>query len=159
MNPADSTHIYLFDWGDTLMADLPGYTGPMKDWETVVAMPGARETLQTLSSVSPLFVATGSPDTKAEWIQAALSRVELDSYISGYFCPANIGYPKNSPAFYQTILERLAVPPDQVTMVGDTLEKDVLPPLSIGMHAVLVSRQDHGTEQNYRVIRSLVELC
>ena len=38
----------LFDWGNTLMRDLPGQHGPMRDWPHVEALPGALETLTAL---------------------------------------------------------------------------------------------------------------
>jgi len=30
-------HVYLFDWGDTLMVDFPGTPGKMCDWQVVEA--------------------------------------------------------------------------------------------------------------------------
>ena len=32
----------VWDWGDTLMRDIPGQKGPMVDWPHVEAMPGAQ---------------------------------------------------------------------------------------------------------------------
>ena len=40
----------IFDWGDTIMRDL-GLPGPMKDWDRVEWIPGAKEMLKGSSII------------------------------------------------------------------------------------------------------------
>ena len=154
------TPIMLFDWGDTLMRDIPGATGRMCDWPEVAAMPGAEEALRCLSRGARLYLATGAADSTAEDIRSALRRVDLDRYISGCFCLRNTGFKKPDRRFYLTVLEALAVPAQEVTMVGDSLQNDILPCHDLGMSTVLLATAPPaGLPAGTRVIGSLAELC
>ncbi|WP_375058237.1 HAD family hydrolase [Zobellella sp. DQSA1] len=153
--------VYLFDWGDTLMVDFPDYQGKMCDWPRVQAVAGAREVLEALSRTHRIYIATGAADSSASEIEMAFERVGLSGHISGYFCMSNLGVPKDGPAFYERILARLGVAADQVTMVGDSLEKDILPALAAGLGAVWFSRHaaPRGPGAGVVQIRALSELC
>lgn len=48
-----------------------------------------------------------------------------------------IGLRKPHPRIYQTVLERLNVPPQAAVFVGDRLREDVMGPKALGMRAVL----------------------
>ena len=133
------TRIFLFDWGDTLMRDIPGAIGKMRDWPEVAAMPGAKECLRHLSRTASLYVATGAMESTAEDIRAALRRAALDRYLSGCFCRQNTGFQKSDPRFYLAIMESLGVMAHDVTMVGDSLENDILPCHAVGMHTALLA--------------------
>ena len=154
------TPVVLFDWGDTLMRDFPGVPGKMRDWPDVEAMPGAEEALRCLSRTSRLYVASGAKESTAEDILAALARVGLDRYLSGCFCRQNTGFQKPDRRFYLAILQALTVTPDEVTMVGDSLESDILPCHALGLRTVLLaSAPPAGLPAGIRVVASLTELC
>ncbi len=154
------TPLVLFDWGDTLMRDIPDAAGKMCDWPEVAAMPGAGECLQRLSRTARLFVATGARESTAEDIRAALQRVGLDGFLSGYFCHQNIGFLKPDPFFFLAILNSLGVQPQEVTMVGDSLQNDILPCHFLGMQTVLLSAvSPMGLPDGTRLIGKLIELC
>lgn len=139
------TKTYLFDWGDTLMVNFPDQSGKMCDWPTVEPIDGALETLEYLSQYHQVYIATNAADSSEQDIQQAFSRVGLDKFISGYFCKANLGIDKASPDFFPTIISRLNVPASSVTMVGDTLEKDIIPALKSGINAIWFTQKP---EQN-----------
>jgi putative hydrolase of the HAD superfamily len=154
------TRIVLFDWGDTLMRDIPGAGGKMRDWPEVAAMPGAKECLRHLSRTASLYVATGAKESTAADIRAALRRVGLDHYLSGCFCRQNTGFQKPDPRFYLAILASLGVTANDATMIGDSLENDILPCHALGMHtALLASAVPAGLPKGVRVIGGLTELC
>ncbi len=50
------------------------------------------------------------------------------------------GVPKPDPAMFEAALAALDVPAAETVMVGDSLEKDVLPALALGMRAVWLVR-------------------
>ncbi|WP_062260936.1 HAD family hydrolase [Endozoicomonas arenosclerae] len=151
--------IYLFDWGDTLMIDFPGVPGKMCDWEVVQTVDGAEEVLEELSSEALVYVATGAAESTEAEIKSAFDRVNLSQYISGYFCKANLGVTKGSPEFLKSILAQLNVTPQSVAMVGDSIEKDIKPALSIGIQAILFSPHDvDAIPDNVKVIHNLREL-
>ncbi|KJY82746.1 HAD family hydrolase [Vibrio galatheae] len=130
------SHVYLFDWGDTLMIDFPSQSGKMYLWSHVEAVAESEQTLKQLSQQHTIYVATSAQDSSEAEIQRAFERVGLDSYINGYFCKANLGLEKNSADFYLAILESLGDSASQVTMVGDSLSKDIYPAIEAGLHAV-----------------------
>jgi putative hydrolase of the HAD superfamily len=153
------TKAYLFDWGDTLMVDFPDKSGRMMDWDYVEEVEGASETLSRLSKGSKIYVATGAIQATSESIKGALKRVNLDKYVSGYFCPREIGHEKPSESFYIHICNSIGVDLADVTMVGDSLSRDVLPALDVGMQAVwLKSKGVEENEDSIRSIKCLVEL-
>ena len=90
MNEYTVTGVYLFDWGDTLMVDIPGQAGKMCDWPEVKAMPGAAETLAYLSQTSKIYVATNAVESAPDDIERAFERAGMAQFISGYFCRANL---------------------------------------------------------------------
>ncbi len=154
-----ATKIYLFDWGDTLMVDFKGVPGKMCDWDHVEATPFAKQALEKLSKTAQIYIATAAAQSSPKDIEKAFERVGLSDYITGYFCRQNTGFTKPDPLFYQTIFEKLNVLPHQVTMVGDTLENDILPCLELGCHTVwLDPRGGHETMENVRVVQNLGEL-
>ena len=130
------TEVYLFEWGDTLMVDFSGVSGNMCNWEVVEAVEGAEDALRFISKHAEVYVVTGAADSNELDINIAFNRVDLDKYISGYFCKANIGIEKGSPDFLLSILNKLGKQPKQVTMVGDNLKKDIEPALELGINAV-----------------------
>lgn len=145
--------IYLFDWGNTLMVDFPECTGKMCNWETVQAVDGATETLAYLSAHHEIYIATGAADSSEAEIQQAFNRVHLSQYISGYFCKANLGVEKGSARFYQAIVEKRAVEPFDITMIGDSLEKDITPALEAGLNAIWFNAAHLSLPEKNLVIR------
>jgi FMN phosphatase YigB (HAD superfamily) len=154
------TEIYLFDWGDTLMVDFPGVPGKMCDWETVEAVEGAEEALRKISKDAKVYIATGAAESTETEIETAFNRVNLDKYITGYFCKSNLGVEKGSPTFLSSILTKLGKQASQVTMVGDNFKKDIEPALKLGINAILLSKETTSNQSDgIRVISSLRELC
>ncbi len=151
---------YLFDWGDTLMVDFPDATGKMCDWNHVEAITGAQETLAELSENAQIYVATGAADSSEQDIRNAFQRVELDTFISGYFCKENVGVEKGTAEFFSTILSQLDVPATQVIMVGDNYAKDIQPALSVGITPIwFVPDSKQPASDEVKTIRCLRELC
>ncbi|MEM5496073.1 HAD family hydrolase [Paraglaciecola mesophila] len=127
---------YLFDWGDTLKVDFPNALGKMHLWPTVKCIDGATTVLSQLAKDSAIYIATNAADSDEHEIRKAFERVELAQYISGYFCFANTGLNKSTPAFYLEITKNLGVAHEDVIMVGDTFEKDIRPALAAGLSAI-----------------------
>ena len=130
------TEIVLFDWGNTLMIDFPDAQGKMCDWETVEEVSGAQALLTELSKHHNIYIATNAADSSKDDIIRAFERVDLSQYIDGYFCKASIGLSKYDSDFYPAIITQLGVQAQDVTMIGDTLEKDIYPALEAGLQAI-----------------------
>jgi HAD superfamily hydrolase (TIGR01509 family) len=140
----------LFDWGDTLMVDFKDFSGPMKDWPRVGAVPGAAETLTGLHAKWALAIATNADVSDEPDIRAALRRVDLDPWIDRIYCFKNVGHKKPSPEFYRFILDDLGLPPERVVMVGDNYQADVLGPLACGLWAVWFNPHTDEERKNER---------
>jgi FMN phosphatase YigB (HAD superfamily) len=154
------TEVYLFDWGDTLMVDFPGVDGKMCDWKTVEVMEGAEEALSFISKQAQIYIATGAAESTEEEIKKAFTRVGLEKYITGYFCKANLGVEKGSPEFLSSILSKLGRDSSQVTMVGDSFEKDIEPALKLSINTIWLSREkEQNSKYTFKTISSLKELC
>jgi FMN phosphatase YigB (HAD superfamily) len=152
--------VFLFDWGDTLMVDFPDEQGKMCNWDIVEAVDGAAEALSFLVKRADLYIATSAAASTEADILAALARVDLDKYISGCFCKANLGVDKSSASFYSMILARLEKEPTQVTMVGDSFKKDIEPALRLRMNVIWLTKDGStNPEKGIRVVTSLRELC
>jgi putative hydrolase of the HAD superfamily len=52
------------------------------------------------------------------------------------------GYVKPHPTIFQAALDRLGVGAGEAAMIGDSLEEDVEGARALGMHAILVDRDD-----------------
>lgn len=126
----------LFDWGGTLMSEEGPLDIPMALWPEVTAIDGAHETLATLSRRYGIGVATNASVSSRNMIEMALGRVGLRDYISEIFCYTEIGARKSSSEFWRAALDRLHAEPEEVAMVGDSLDEDVLAPRTFGIYSI-----------------------
>ena len=138
----------LFDWGDTLMRVFPEFSGPMKDWPRVEAVPGAVDVLSALHVDWTLALATNAADSEDEDIRLALRRVGLDSWLDKIYCFKTIGHKKPSFDFFQYILNDLGLSPDKAVMVGDDYVADVLGANACGLRAVWFNERTDEEHKN-----------
>ena len=129
----------VWDWGDTLMRNLPDQEGPMARWPHVEAMPGAAEALSALSELSVQCIATNAGDSTGSMVAAALARVGLADHLAHFFTSGEMGVKKPDSAFFETVSKNLGIEPSKLLAVGNDLRKDVQPAKAIGMTTVLVS--------------------
>ena len=158
------TKTVLFDWGNTLMIDFPDAQGKMCDWETVKEVSGAQALLTKLSKHHNIYIATNAADSSKTDIICAFERVGLSQYIDGYFCKASIGLSKYEPGFYPAIISQLGTKPQEITMIGDTLEKDIYPALEADLQAVCLNTEGAIADTNLPIVEvqnltELLELC
>lgn len=133
----DNTSRYiLLDWGNTLMRDIPGFTGPMRLWPRVAPIPHTLEVLSLLRDEWTLALATNAVDSEESDIWAALGRVGLDRLLDKVYCFRRIGHKKPSSEFFAYVLNDLQALPSQVVMVGDDFEIDVLGANRSGLCAI-----------------------
>jgi len=154
------TEVYLFDWGNTLMIDFPDAKGKMCDWEIVKTVDGANETLKSVSRTAKIYIATGAADSTELEIKKAFSRVDLNRYISGYFCKENTGIQKGSTEFLESILKQLNITANKVAIVGDSYAMDIEPALKVGINTIWLNPNNNKSiADNVLIINSLSELC
>ena len=150
----------LFDWGDTVMRDDPANITPMVEWETVEVIEGITGVLSYLhSSGRDIILATSASISDEDQIRGALRRAGLDRFFSRIYCFKNTKLPKGE-AFYRYILNDLNIPASDALMVGDSFEKDVLIPATLGIFAVWFNpRSDETHSGKWNVtVHSMAEL-
>lgn len=130
----------LFDWGNTLMIDDEGQTGPMALWRSVAATPDAHDVLRRLHPRHRLVVATNAADSNADLVRIALRRAGLDQFIDEIVTTAEAGSEKPEPAFFLAAL-KAAFPaspasPCRAVMVGDSWLKDMRGAMATGLRTV-----------------------
>ena len=127
----------LMDWGETLMADLPGNEDlPMADWPRVAMVPHADEALAAVKAARPVYVATNTDLSGGPLVLAALARVGLAELVDGVFSSVDLGVAKPADAFFDAVLDTLGLLPNQAVMVGDTYENDVAAPKGVGLWTI-----------------------
>ncbi|MBC7221164.1 HAD-IIIA family hydrolase [Candidatus Bipolaricaulota bacterium] len=128
--------VVLFDWGGTLMRDIPGFDGPMADWPRVEAVPGAEEALRALHGRYLIAVATNAALSNERLVRAALARVGLAAYVSVVVTARDLGLSKPDLAFFHAVLERVGCSAAEAVMVGDGYGADIVGAKSAGLRAV-----------------------
>ncbi|HAS6347487.1 HAD hydrolase-like protein [Vibrio sp. IRLE0018] len=149
----------LFDWGNTLMKDDASQTGKMRYWEQIQLINGAKEVLEALSERYDIYIATGAADSTIEDIHATFQRGEIDVFIKGYFNRENIPFAKGSSDFYLAISASLGLKPNQLCMIGDSLQKDILPAKKAGLTAVWLQEEVGPHPSGIVTIQHLHQLC
>ncbi len=128
--------VIILDWGDTVMQDLPQYTGPMAQWPQVTTVPDAADALATLVGQYRLVLASNASDSGAALVRDALARVGLDSFFDVILTARELGVSKPDPAFFDAILAECACVPHHAVMVGDSFHTDVVGAKYAGLWAV-----------------------
>lgn len=116
----------VFDWGNTVMVDLPQYQGKMKDWPHVKAMDDIDLTLVELSKDYEIVLATNAEDSNISDIREALDRVNLGKYFTQIFSCHDLRVKKPDVVFFYKIQESLGCKPSDIIMVGDNYLQDIL---------------------------------
>ena len=129
----------VWDWGDTLMRDMKGQSGPMASWPLVEAMPGAARALRALSILPVHCVATNATDSDGRGVAEALERVGLRKHLTHFFTSGELGVSKPDPAFFQRVAREVGIEPGHLMAVGNDLRKDIVPAKTVGMVTVWVS--------------------
>lgn len=135
MRIGDKTTI-IFDVGDTLIKLEKNYSGKMVNWPELEIVPGADHILKNLTQEFEIVLASNAEDSNAMDVKKAMQRVGLSPFIHQYFTVSELKAKKPDRLFYKNLLLALNKPADQVIMIGDDYQKDILPPVSIGMHTI-----------------------
>jgi putative hydrolase of the HAD superfamily len=148
----------VFDWGDTLMRDIPGFTGPMADWPRVETMPGAAEVLAALGRTWTIALATNAGRSDDAQIRAALARGGIDRYIDQIYCARGIGHRKPARGFFEYIIAHAGCAKDQIVVVGDNHAKDIEGAVNAGLRAIWLDVSGDPRESATPRIRALRDL-
>jgi len=71
-----------------------------------------------------------------------LTHLKVDKYFSYLFTTELVGKNKFSTDIYKYAIETLNINPEDIMMVGDTIEQDVVPANKVSINTVLISKSD-----------------
>lgn len=132
----DSIRAVLFDWGGTLVVDVPASPGSGEDGPRVEAMPGAADALRALHGRYTLVLATNSALSDRRRVRKALARAGLEPYVSVVITAADVGARKPDRKFFQAALHRIGCRPSEAAMVGDSYGADIVGAKGAGLRAI-----------------------
>jgi FMN phosphatase YigB (HAD superfamily) len=101
--------------------------------------PDAFPTLRTLREAG---YRVGIVANQPQGIVEQLAAIDLELDVAA--TSASIGIAKPDPRFFEHIVRLCAVPAGEIVYVGDRLDNDVLPAVSVGMKAVFIRRGPWG---------------
>jgi beta-phosphoglucomutase-like phosphatase (HAD superfamily) len=130
-----------FDWGNTLMKELPQYSGRMADWPEVQEIDGLQEILPELSKRYQLIVASNAVDSDAEAVSRALERVGLKKYFSAVFTTHEIQQNKPDIEYFRQIEHAIGKTSQQILMIGDHFRNDILGAFQAGWRSLWYNPQ------------------
>jgi putative hydrolase of the HAD superfamily len=149
---------FLFDWGDTLMLNIKGQTGPMYKWDKVLRAAGAYECLEYLHNFAKCHIATNAKDSSSTQIRKALKRVGLAQFIDHIFCFKEIGYEKPSQEFFEHIINKLGCLKSEVVMIGDSLETDVYGAKKYEIESIWLNNDQQPVPEGITAVSTLPDL-
>jgi putative hydrolase of the HAD superfamily len=102
----------------------------------------------------------GLPHQKAILTSAApflFSNLGLEKYFK-IFTPRETKFLKPDPKAFLAVLEKLKVKLEETLMVGDEVERDLIPAKKLGMETMLIDRENKIENPPVKKINSLAEL-
>ncbi len=156
-----SIRVLIFDWGGTIMRELPGLRGPMANWPRVELVQGVAEALEQLSERLVCCVATNAKASGAALVGVALSRAGVRHYFKHIFASQDMGVEKPAPGFFDKILQTVGAEPHECVMVGDDYRIDVVGAKNAGMLTIWLSEagQEAPAPCADAVINSMMDLA
>ena len=129
-----------FDWGDTLMADHPQYTGAMHAWPQITPMDGVLPLMPELSKSYKCVVLSNAAESDAQLMKKAFERAGIDQHFHCFYTSKELGAAKPDLMFFRQALQLLGAKACEAIMIGNDYRKDIVPAKEVGMHTVLISR-------------------
>ena len=87
-----------------------------------------------------------------------LSRTGILKFFEVVTASSEYDYSKPDPKLYETIINRYNINKEEMIMIGDQVDKDVLPCLEIGIDAIWLNRKNKDNDYNVKEIKSLTTL-
>lgn len=85
------------------------------------------------------------------------SNLDLEKYFK-VFTPQETKFKKPDPQAFLYVLNKLGAKPKEATMVGDELDRDLIPAKKLGMEVILIDRENKIENPPVRKVSSLAEL-
>ncbi|MBI4311347.1 MAG: HAD family hydrolase [Chloroflexi bacterium] len=130
-----------FDWGNTLMQEVPLARRPSARSPTMEVAPGVTEALKTLHRKYLCCVASNARGPESTALGLVLERVGLDKYFGHVFTTEELGAAKPDLKFFKGMLLKLQLQPQECIMVGDDYQADMAGAKAAGMKTIWVAQR------------------
>ncbi len=114
--------------------------------------PGTEATLKTLAGQG-YRLGLYSNATDDALVQRLVNQHKLRPWLSPAFSSAGWKWRKPRRELFELIAGRWQLPPDQIVMVGDTLNADILGAQNAGMRGILVTMNESASNVDHRHIK------
>lgn len=125
------------------------FEGEQAAWQPY---PEAIETLKTLKAQN-YRLGLYSNATDDALVQRLINENRLRSLLTITLSSAGYGWRKPRPEAFQVIARRWNLLPEEIVVVGDTLNADVLGAQNVGMKSILVTMQESPSNDQHRHIQ------
>ena len=107
-----------------------------------------RKGLKVILASNPLF-------PRIAYLNRAIYNNLLEEYFDEITSYDLYHYAKPNPKYYQEILDRNNLKPDEVIMFGDSLKQDIIPASSIGIKAYQISKDGISRKEMLEIIKNI----
>ena len=116
-------------------------------------LPGSREALELVKEmgIRSAVITNGNSAGQRE----KLDRFQVREFFEEVFIDTEVGYSKPDKEIFQYALEKMALKPEEVWMVGDNLVWDVYGAQQLGIFAVWNDYRGKGLPENSKIIPDL----
>jgi HAD superfamily hydrolase (TIGR01509 family) len=99
------------------------------------------ETMSVLDELKKKYKLCMITNTFKQSHQSMAQNYHFDNIFDLIIVSYKVGAVKPNPLMYEVALKKLKVKPDEMVMVGDTLEDDALAPEKLGIHGIVIDRK------------------
>jgi HAD superfamily hydrolase (TIGR01549 family) len=100
------------------------------------------DSIPTLSKLMEKNIKLGLISNLSSPYKKPFFSLRLEDYFDAFLLSCDIGLLKPDPAIYRKIAQNLELEPSSILMIGDSLQSDVNGPISIGMQAIHLCRNN-----------------
>ncbi len=146
-----------FDWGNTIMREIPLTRRPSAHSPSVEVVPGVTEALKALHRQYLCCVASNAHGPESTALGLVLERVGLEKYVQQVFTAEELKAQKPDAKFFSGLLLKLKLQPSECVMVGDDYQTDIVGAKTAGLKTVWFTNQTNRDAPHADVVISTMD--
>lgn len=128
---------FNLDCNEELLEQLVGMWN--KSW--MLASPYA-EVVEELQKLKPQYQLILVSNTDCISVQRVMDKFKLAQLFDKYYFSYDLQLIKTDKDFFKRVLTEINAAPEECTMVGDSIQSDIIPAKKAGMNVILIDRKD-----------------
>ncbi len=122
-------------YNDFLLNKLVGVWN--KNWLLARPFPESFDVLKDLKNDFKLALVSNTDSS----VIRVVEKFNLENYFDKLFFSYKLGLLKIDPEFFKIVMREFSVKPEEVVMIGDSIDSDMLTPSNLGLKTILVDRR------------------